>query len=198
MSLVFILSILFFLILEILIIIRNIKAKEYNLFWWFCDFAPILFAISFSLNNAQFTKGIINVGLLTQSITLILLIIAFISGKDILGSKKALARGKFFVITEILIHATTIIALILTYNIKPELQSLTYSLIIIVIMFFLTLIYTPKEENVNLLYNLGISLKKKSKNLRFPFQNTLWIFYFLVIALITFLIQKELYLFWGS
>jgi len=190
------LSGLFFTI-GILVVIKNVVHNTPYPFLWFCDFSPFLFAIAFLIENTQINKAVINVGFLTQLVTLVLLSYGLISGKDIIGSKKAVSRGKFYVLVEILIHLPAIAALILTYKIAPTAESLIYSFILFAMMFVLTLMFTSSDMNINLLYNLGIPNGKKSGNLKLPFHTVLWIFYAFIVALITYLIQYFIYLYIG-
>jgi hypothetical protein len=62
-------------------------------------------------------------------------------------------------------------------------------------MFFATLIFTPKNENVNTIYYSEINSKNKKSRFKLPFHTVLWIFYGLIVVSITYLIQYLLYLY---
>ena len=162
--------------------------KTYYDFFWFCDFSTFLFAIFFFCGSIQLVKALINIGLLTQLFTLVIIVFNAIKNRkhDI-----AFSRGKFYFIVEILIHLSVPLALIFTYNVAPNLLSTLYSLIILVVMFLVTLIFTKPKRNINLIYNLEIDYKKNP--LKLPFHTTLWIIYSFIIVIITFLIQYYLY-----
>lgn len=181
---------LFFIIIGIIIVIKNIISKEYHNFLWFCDFSPFLFAIGFYTNSIQFIKALINIGLITQLVTLVMLVVGFVSGKDVIGTEEAKKKGKLYVIVELLIHLLPVnVAFILTYHMATRVESLVYSYIIIALMFIFTMIFTPKEKNVNLLYKVKVSEKRNTKDLSLPLQTYLWILYTGIIVTITFLIQ---------
>lgn len=183
-----------FLLIGVLVIIKNIRARTYHDFFWFCDFAPFLLALGFMLNNYQFIRAIVNIGLLTQLSTSIFLITGFLSGLDIIGSKTALDRGKLYVIIELLIHLLPInLAYLLIFNIQPALASIMYSLGLLVIMYVLTRTFTPEKYNINLVYNSDLEYEKGNFKIGLPYHKYLWIFYVLMVSLITFLIQYLLY-----
>ncbi len=181
----------FFLLIGFLVIIKNLQSKTYSDFFWFCDFAPFLFAIFFLINNLQLIKSLINIGLLTQFITSVLLIVGFVSRSDINGTKKAESHGKFYVFVELLIHVLPVnAALILTLNTPPEAKSLFYSFMILVAMFILTLMFTSPKNNINLVYDTSFDIKGKKYNIiDLPHQKYLWVLYAFLVVLVTFIIQ---------
>jgi len=123
-----ILIVIFFSLIGISVIIKNINSKEFSNFFWFCDFAPFLFAAGFFFNNIQFVKSIINIGFFGQLITFT----GVIPTRFNEWKKGNLFQGKFYLAVEFLIHLTIIFALIFTYTTKPTIQSLVYSIIIII------------------------------------------------------------------
>ena len=105
-----------FFILGILVIGKLFIEKTFHDFFWFCDFSVFLFAVFFFLNDVQLIKSLINIGLISQTVTLALLLFGFASGKNIIGSRETTRRGKAYTAIEILIHVTSIFALILTFD----------------------------------------------------------------------------------
>lgn len=180
---------IFFIILQILVIIRNLIMKEYIVFFWFCDFFPILLSLAFLLKDEQLVKGFINIGFIPQLISSFSLFYAIFLGIDIVGFADILNYSNFYIIVSFLLHLLPLnIALLFTYKIKTEKKSLLYSFIILIIMFILTLIFTSPIKNINYVYNsdfLGFT----------PHYYTLiWVVLaFVILVLPTYLIQKLLY-----
>jgi hypothetical protein len=181
-------AVIFFLLIEIGIVLRNISIKSYFSFFWFCNFAPILFAVGFLIGNVQFIKSIINIGLLTQFITLVFII----SKVDLAGVPEY--EGRFFRLVELVMHLLPVnAAFLLVYHTEPKAISLAYSFIILVFMFLSTLVFTPRRNNTNIVYHSKFSYKGRSYNFTLPYQTHLWIFYAFIVALITFLVQYAIY-----
>lgn len=146
---------IFFLILQILIIWRNVWLDDYLSFLWLCDFLPILFAISFFFKKVQFTKGLINLCLIPQLVYFIdLIIYTFSKGAYTLGFIPTVISGPmiFFLISVFAHLLSTSVAFILTYREKTEKISLAYSLVLLMIIFCLTLYFSPAQRNVNCVF----------------------------------------------
>ncbi len=188
---------LFFLLIGIATIIKVILTKKCIDLFWFCDFAPFLFAVGFFIQNAQFIKSIINIGLLGQVITFIGLL--SYRGSELHTPVKGhnRLRKKFFGVVELLIHLTAVIALIFTFRIAPTLDSLVYSLFIIACMFIATFLFTPPALNINALYSTEINYGKGAARFKLPFHLPLWIVYTFLVSVLAFLLQYALYAYGG-
>lgn len=183
-----------FFILTILVLIKNIHVKRYYKFLWYCDFTPLLFLIGFMTESDQFIKGLIHIGLIPQFVTALILIYGFVFRKDVIGVNEYIKSGKFHVVVELLTHIVPVnLALLLTYNIMPEKESLIYSLIILIIMFVLTILIAPKKDNINLIYNTDLSDNNSKLRIRLPAHTVLWIVYSFILAALTFLIELYIY-----
>lgn len=181
---------IFFIALAILVIIRNVTSKKNESFFWFCDIAPFLLAIGFFMHNNQLIKGLVNIGFISQLISLFSLSAAVFFGIDIVGFAEILKESKFAIIVSFLLHSvSTTLGLVLTYNIKPQPASLVYSLVVLLIMLVLTLTFTKPKSNINYVYHadfLGIKLRNYS---------FFWItLCFVLVVLPTYLIQYLIYL----
>lgn len=183
---------LFFLFLQVLAILRNLF-YGYNYFFWFCDFAPGLFAIAFLIGNKDIIKGIINFGLIPQIVFLSDFIYATNKGTSLFGTRVDLLQfTSFSVLSTILVHLTTIFALILTLRIKPNKKAIIFSLILMFAVYFIALIFTPSSGDINYVYSTGNLLNSFS----FTVPNIVWIwpfFVFLFVILPTQAIQHALY-----
>lgn len=181
-----------FLILQVLVVVKNIDSKKYYNFFWFCDFAPVLFAIAFFTDRTQFAKSLINIGLMGQMLAILTIPTVRISE----WKQGKLLHGRIYFLTEFLIHTTALIALIVTFKAPPAMVSLKYSAITLSTMFIVTLAFVPKKNNVNAVYTLDYDYSsERPKKIKLPFHTSLWLFYALLMATITFLIQYILYIY---
>jgi hypothetical protein len=135
---------MFFLFVQILVVVRNYFAHYLN-FFWFCDFVPILFALAFFFKKEQIVKAIVNFGLLAQISFLILLTMGRFSSELIFSP----FLNFVYVLGSILLHLSVVLALVLTYKIKPKLQTLYFSIVLIIAIYFMTLIFTFPADNIN-------------------------------------------------
>jgi hypothetical protein len=183
---------LFFLFLQALAILRNLF-YDYNYFFWFCDFAPGLFAIAFFIGNKDIIKGIINFGLIPQIIFLSDFIYATTKGASLLGIRVDLIQfTSFSVLSTIFVHLTTIFALILTLRTKPNKKTIFYSLIFMFAVYLVALIFTPSSGDINYVYSTGNLLN----SFNFTVPNIVWfwpLFVSLFIILPTQGLQYVLY-----
>lgn len=180
-----------FLILGILVAIRNCTSKRYHDFFWFCDLLPFLLAFAFFIQNEQLIKALINIGFISQSISLFNLSAAIFFGIDIMGFADILNYNKFYITISYLLHLLPLnLALFFTYDIPPKIISLVYSFVIMLILFFLTIFFTKSKDNINYVDNidfLGFSI---------PYYKFLCIpIFFIFIILPTYGIQYLLYFF---
>jgi hypothetical protein len=144
---------IFFLFIEVLVIIRNL-AEGFNYFFWFCDFVPVLLALAFFLKDNDFVKGIINIGLIMQIgfmfdfMHILLFGYSFFSvNKEILSLSYSLIALTFF------IHFSTIFAFLWTYKEKPSKKTLFYSFFILILIYISTLLFTLPADNVNFVFS---------------------------------------------
>lgn len=183
---------IWFLFLQIIIFIENYYVYEYNIILWFCDHAPLLFAIGFFFKNKDIIKSIINFGFLTQFIWIIDFIAKIFFNINALGITTYMFEGELgnFVIVPLLIHIfSTNLALIFTYKNKPTKKALIYSAIYIIIIYILTLSFTPLNENVNCIKEIC-----GTNGYSFSFYTLFWpILVFITIVLPTHFIQYLLY-----
>ena len=181
-----------FLGVQILTLFRNYYS-DYFLFFWFCDFAPMLFAFAFFTDNKHFAKGIINVGLFAQMIYLSLFIYRLASGVT-LYSIAPESTNLFYNVSSIILHSSTFFAVLLTYRTKPTRKTLLYSLLILFGMYITTLLFTNPEYGINYVYNSRALLP-----FTIPYYVYLWIpITFAVVVLPTQLIQYWIYKIFNS
>jgi len=166
--------------------VRNILAEEYNSLIWFCDLAPFLFVWALYLKNHQFIKGITNIALSFQLISLVLLTLAVFFKMEVFGFSDILNYGPFYILITFILHTTAFIALLLTAKVRPEASALLYSMGILVLVMLATFALTPPKLNINYIQNIT--------GLELPFHTELFLLYsLLIIVLPTHLAQYGLY-----
>ncbi len=182
----------FFLFVQFVAILRN-YVGHYNYYFWFCDFAPLLFSISFFIKNRTLVKGLINFGLIPQVIFLIDFIHATYAGSSLLGVRVDLLNiNSFTILSTIFVHFTTLIALGITFRIKPTKKTWIYSIIFMSAVYFAMLLFTSPNGDINYVYSTGNLLN--SMNFTIPNITFFWPFLaFLLVILPTQAIQYGLY-----
>jgi len=174
-----------FLIIEILVILRN-TLLSYNYYFWFCDFAPLLLAIGFFLKKDDLIKATINFGLLTQLIFLIWYLNNIIQGIFIQGR---ILFNMIIIVLTILAHASSILALIFTRKIKSSIKTIYWTIGVILGVWIITLAFTNPSENINILHKIPQEIY-----FYLPFQKFLWPpIVFLIFALPAHYIQVWIY-----
>ena len=189
LSLQILVPVFIFIILQILIIVRNLNNKDYQLFFYLCDFIPLIFIITFLFNFYPLAKSLISIGLIPQLIGIIPPILNLTSNIKFDGIPDYGKQSKFNQIIELLIHLVPInLALLLTYQIKPEPISLFYSFIILIFLFISTITFTSKKFNINFVYGLDFL------GFKLPWHTLLWVIYaFIIVVLPGFLVQYLVY-----
>ena len=92
-----------------------------------------------------------------------------------------LATNSFSILSTILVHLATFMALIFTIRIKPNRKTLIYSIVFMFGVYLVTLIFTSPQEYTNFVYSSGNLLN--SFNFTIPHMVLLWptLAFFLVI-----------------
>lgn len=184
----------FFLFLQIFVIWGNYTAERYDVFFWFCNHTPIIFAFAFFIRSNDLIKGLINVGFVAQFLwTLDFLSKLFFNVYIFKVTRYVFEDlNGIGVLIPIMIHVvSTNLALYFTYKKRPNMKMLFYSLIYIIFLYGATLTYTLQERNVNCVY-----LICGATNLTFSSYTYFWpVILFFVIALPTQGIQYLIYKF---
>jgi hypothetical protein len=180
---------LFFLFIQAITIFRNLLS-DYNSFFWFCDFVSLPLALCFFFKKEEFVKSIVNIGLVAQLIYIVGVIYAVFSGTSFLNTIP-LYSNIFYLLSSILIHLSTSIALFFTYKTKPTINTLFYSLIFLFGMYLVALFFTTPEQGINYVLSSG---KLIPWSLVIPHYTQLWVILtFVIVVLPTQLIQ---YIIW--
>jgi hypothetical protein len=191
--LVYLLAGILFLLLELLVISRN--GSNYLNFIWFCNFAPLLFAIFFFFKNVQAIKGLINLALVTDIFFLIDFFSSLLFNFGIFGRVQPyFGEGILFISITVLLHMAAFIALFVTYKIKPTKEALKYSVLFLLFTYFITLLFSP----TNMYYNYVYATRPGFISAPFPhfYLTVLWpILMFLLVILPSYWIQYKIYQF---
>jgi len=146
-----------FLFLQVIVFIENHYVYKYNIFFWFCDHAPLLFSFAFFSKNKDFIKAMVNFGFLVQFVWVIDLVFKLffdVHALRVIGYMFENELG-FFVLVPLAIHMlSTNIAFLSTYKRKPNAKVLIYSAMYVMIIFALTITYTPIDRNVNCVHEI--------------------------------------------
>ncbi len=180
---------IFFLILFILILIRNyfFHVSDYSIYWY-CDFIAIFFAIGFFFHQKAFLKSITYIGFLPQAFFLISLPIILIFGISILGISPIIKTYHWvFLLISLLMHLSYVFAFSFTMDNKPEIKSLKISAILLLLLYLLSYFFTPAIENINYIFFL-------EKFFGITGLSFLWLpIGFIGIVVPTYFIQKKIY-----
>ena len=152
---VYILLGVFFVFLQIVAIVRNLFLG-FVYFFWFCDFIPIILAVSFFFKRDQIVKGIINIGLFPQLIYLFSFIVRLFFGSSFLDETDLLFSYNAFIISSsIILHSASAIALGFVYKVKPRRNSLIYSFVGLVLIYFIIIVFTVSNDSINYVFLLS-------------------------------------------
>lgn len=178
-----------FLSLQVLIAVRN-WVTDYWLFYWYCDFAPLGFAVLFYWRNVQAVKGLMYIGLIGQTLYLISFVSILIFGVPFAGFDLPVMTQPIDTTISFIMHLSTAIAFVATWHEKPEPRSLAYAMAILIVMYGSVLLFTTPNADVSYNYNYIYS-----GALQFmPFYTTLWVpFAFLLVVLPTYGLDKLLF-----
>lgn len=145
----------YLLLVELLVIFRNVSANDPHSFFWYCDFIPVLLLIGFAVKNHQMVKGIISVGLIVQVLYLLDFVMYFILGHGIGNIAETFNYSPAYTAVAFILHLTTLLSLMIVYKVKTEKKSLFYSAGLLLLMFAATLLFTPPAQNANSVYSLN-------------------------------------------
>ncbi len=160
-----------FLLLQVLILARNFIIGYVD-FYWFCDFAPAVFAAFFFCNAPQGIKGLIHIGLFGQLLYTVSFLSAAFFHIPLFGFPIDFTVDVFSISITFIMHQSAILALIATRRIRATTWSILYSAIILLTIYVSVLSLADPvlamQENYNYIYS--------GDSLRFiPFYRQLWI-----------------------
>lgn len=183
---------LFFIFLQIIVLMVNIPAGRFSIFFWFCNHTPIIFAFAFFYKRINIVKAIINIGFLAQFIWIYDFFFKIITGEYFLGITRYVFEdiSELPILIPILIHLFgTTVAFYLTRKEKPTSRTLGYSFIYLLALYLITLKFSPPAENINCIYwACGF------EDYSFKIYQILWpLIAFLILALPTHAIQWIVY-----
>ena len=114
----------------------------------------------------------------------------FFFGIDVFGVGVSLEHlSLWFIATSILLHSSLIAAYFLNYEVRPTYKSLLYSLVMLIVMYFIAISHTPIEENVNYVFMFA---KLGMDGIAYMYIPTV----FILVVLPTFLFQVFIHRLW--
>ncbi len=180
---------LFFVFLQVLIILRN-YFSGYFILYWYCDLAPSIYAIFFFFKSKDAIKGYINIGLIPQLIFLFAYFYKLVFDVSLLGDVTAsLSNDLFYTLSTTIGHLASLIAFLFVMGSKPSKKSLFYSFIFLVLIYLITLIFTSPNDYINYVYSSGNLVLFK-----IPYLTYIWVpLTFVLLVIPTQLIQYLVY-----
>ena len=150
---------IFFLFLQIVIIISNWGNSSYEVYIWFCNHTPLLFAIGMFLKEKDFLQGIINVGLLGQFVWVLDFLSQLLFNSHLFGVTRYLFENpfSFSTIISILIHIlSTFIVLFYTYSHKPNTKGIIISIVYMIFLYLFSVLFTNPTYNINCVFTIEV------------------------------------------
>lgn len=182
---------IFFLVIQILVFIRNYLFDDQILFFYYCNHIALFLAIAFFMRNIPLIKAFISTGLIIQLIYLADLIAMLFFNTPLTGSTAYLLNYSLFpfIITLLTHFGTVFVALIFIFREKNKIISLIYGFLYLCFLYLTTILFTPKGYDVNCVYNAcGASY------MYFNGFTTYWIFIvFIILVIPTYYLQELLY-----
>lgn len=180
--------------LEILAVIRNVSTHYFS-FYWFCDFAPALYALCFLSRRAQAVKGLIYIGLLGQLGYIVVVVARLLLGKTLFGFTIDFPLTPAYLTPTIIVHMATLFALMATYKVRPKKSSLVYSLFFLTMIYATVLLFAPRgpeiTENFNFIFHTSLFGGS-------PLYTKLWIpLAFVVVVLPTYGLDRLIFYLYG-
>ena len=150
---------LFFAALQLVVVVRNLST-DYFSFFWYCDFAPAIFAALFFAKNDNAVKALVNIGLFPQLSYVLAVILIPMFGITPFNFIINFPFTPSYVLPTIAIHLSSAVALLATLHIKPNRKTLLYSFFFLVAIYVVVLIFTPPvtdfSGNYNFIYDFGV------------------------------------------
>jgi len=140
----------YFIFVQLVVILRN-HIVNYDLFFWYCDFSPLLLGIFLILNKPKIVKGITYFGFFPQ--------LAFLTGffLQVVSPLNFAIPNEGFILNflTILLHFSTPLAFLLVSEVKPTKHTLIYSAIFIFLVYLVTIFFVDGSSSINYVYRLG-------------------------------------------
>lgn len=145
---------IYFILLEALFFLVFFSAnKLYPTVFWACNIVPIFLALGFLAKDFQLIKAVINFEFIPQLIFVVATILYFTTNISLFGINSNYTTITIG-ITAILLHAFSVnVALFYTRNVKPTKKSLLYGVIVFLLIYILSLLFTSTSQNVNYIYS---------------------------------------------
>ncbi len=179
-----------FLIFQLIAVVRNLASDFYS-FYWFCDFASGLFALALFSRKPQIVKAVIHIGLVPQVGYFVIMIAKIFFNINLFGFVIDFPLEAQYIIPTLIVHASTITALLVTFKIKPRLSSLAYSVVALALIWLTVVLYSDGSTNAMENYNYVYTTSFFS---RIGDYTDMWIpIVFVVVVIPTYLLELAIY-----
>lgn len=176
-----------FVLLELLIVVRN-WVTDYWVFYWFCDFAPLVFALCLWKRNIQAAKGLMYIGFFGQLIYNISFLSILFSGVPFLGFEIPVTTQPIDSTITFIMHLSAFVVFIITMAHEPRLVSLTYAFEFLIIIYLAVLFFTSPNDSIGFNYNYIYSASALSF---IPHYTAFWVpLAFIAVVIPTYLFDR--------
>ncbi|MDE1925319.1 MAG: hypothetical protein KGH79_04055 [Patescibacteria group bacterium] len=186
---------IYFLLLQTVYILTTTipNASDRVFLLSFCNHIPLLLGLALLFDWTQFAKAVINLGVIIQGAWLIDFLVRLVFGFYLFDITEYVFMGPFFAIpniVSIIEHSLTmIIAVAVTYKIRPRPISLVYSFLYIAALYLASLEFTLPVSDVNCVYQQCIF----KSLLTVPQFTALWPAFVMILGALGYLVQRLLY-----
>jgi len=146
-----------FIVLQVAVIYANFEADRFDVLFWFCNHTPLLFGIALLTRKHDAVKALINVGFIAQFLWTIDFAAKLLFNTYVFNVTRYVFEDihGLYVLIPILIHvASTNLALLHTYKIKPRKKVLFYSFLYLLFLHGATVTYAAQDANVNCVWQI--------------------------------------------
>lgn len=175
---------LYFFLLQLLIVYYTSTSQLWHNLFWYCNHAPLLFALGFLIKDKNLVHGLINVGLIGQTVWLVDFLFEFVFGVALFSLASYIftdERPIFILLIPVVAHIfSTMLALYLIRKEEISRKSLIYSFGYIAVLFLITRIFTLRYLNVNCVYDLCII----PEMFEIPFYPMVWFIVTIIVVII--------------
>ncbi len=169
----------FYICLQCVLLLKFYILGNFQLAYYFCYHAPILFAIAFYRKDVVMIRALIIIGLVGQSTWLLDYSSYLLFGDFILGSSKFILRyhGIIYIATLFSHLFSSLLALSLVYSDDLPKRTIGYAFIYLFIFYVLNIVHIIPES-----YNVNYVWKFESLG-AFPYQTKLYLLYIFPLSI---------------
>ena len=165
---------IYFLIIQGIIMFFNRNTVNTDVFLWFCNHSPLLFAIGFFLGRREMGKALVIIGLVPQILWFMDFTVRLLLGTSVFGFTEYIFSRNLlgFVIGAVIHLCTTFVVCVLLIRDRVRYKTLMYACCYLLLIWSITLFFGTQATNPNCIFLLcGIP------SLTPPLYTQAWILY---------------------